>query len=509
MKSIIPSTYSLWRALWQLRFITPKGIFYWGESIFREGVTLMALLRFSAKSYPNQLALVSNDEKITYSSLYRSAQSLTYLLYRHYGLRRGMRVALLCRNHALVPFILAALSRLGVAAHLLNTDMGAEKLGQLLASKHRYDLFIIDSSLMEGFELSLKGERVVYSEQLSQELQDSALTASISLPYIWRGAEMTVLSGGSSGHYHEAARRPSAVQFLPPLVALLRQIGIHRYKSVYIALPLYHGFGLATLITSLVMGKMVVLTRRFYTEEALHTIEKYQVQVMPLVPVMLARLLQEDGASEQLRSLRCILSGGDRLERKLVTDTERLLGKVLYNLYGTSEAGFFLLATPVDLANNKQTTLGKPIAGVYCRIERPDDQGIGTLWVRSRWAMNGRRNRWQSTGDRMCRNKFGYYFHEGRVDSMIVSGGENLYPDVVERTIAAHPAVLTVQVRPIPHPQWGQVLEALVELHPNHSLSEKNLREWLRPRIARHEMPHRIYFGKVHLLETGKRRWER
>ena len=158
-----------------------------------------------------------------------------------------------------------------------------------------------------------------------------------------------------------------------------------------------------------------------------------------------------------MKSVKCIISGGDRLDKKLVDETREKLGDVLFNLYGTSEAGFFMMATPANLATNEETTLGKPITGVECDVRERREDGVGTLWVRSKWAMIGAQNQWQNTGDLVYRNEQGYYFHRGIAKNMVVCGGENVYPEGVELVINQHPAVVNSKVYAVPNtdlPNW-------------------------------------------------------
>lgn len=498
--------YSVWRALIDLHFITPSGLWKWVECLLREGVTLMALFRFSAHFYRKRCAILSDGMSFSYSELYGKACGMASLLHGHYALCPGQRVGLLCRNHITAVLLLPALSRLGVKTYLLNTDIGAEKASVLFRnSSCKYNYLIVDEELRERCLPQSVPYPIITTEQLLEQLKRPELYAKGSLPRVCRGPELSVQTGGSGGHHKEAARRPSATHLLPPLLALLRQIGIHQYRSTYIALPFYHGFGLATLITSLVMGKEVLIMRYFDAKQALQSISDHHIEVVPLVPVMLSRMLQLPQAEDKLCSVRCVISGGDRLDHKLIVQTHELLGPVLYNLFGTSEAGFFLLATPFDLEHCQETTLGRPIKGVHCRVSPPNKQSVGELWVRSRWAMQGRRNRWQSTGDLVYRNADGLFFHRGRVDQMVVCGGENVYPEQVEQTIVQHPDVVTARVCAVPHETFGFVLTADVEKTENSSLTEDTLREWLRPRLARAEMPHQITFRSITLLNTGKR----
>lgn len=102
------------------------------------------------------------------------------------------------------------------------------------------------------------------------------------------------------------------------------------------------------------------------------------------------------------------------------------------------------------------------IRGEKCKVEQQDEKGIGQLWVSSQWTMQGRRNKWQNTGDLVYCNTLGYYFYAGRADKMVVCGGENIYPEVVERTLCNHPKVFTARVIPSENLRQGNRLEAIV-----------------------------------------------
>lgn len=440
---------------------------------------------------------------MNYSELYQYACRLAYLMYSDYNLRQGDTVAMLCRNHTVSLLLLPALSRLGVNVLLLNTDLGTEKIEELL-NRNSCKLLVYDKERKDGRSTMTSPYPAIDTDILYEKLFAKNEDNVFYLPPIFHGPAITVMTGGTSGHYTEATRHPSVTQFLPPFFALLRDIGIGDYNSVFLALPFYHGFGLATLIVSLLMGKKICLMRHFDASQALKIIRNEEIEVLPLVPVMLARMWQQEGAKEKMKSLRCILCGGDHLDRKLVETTHSQLGNVLYNLYGTSEAGFFLLATPDDLSRHSETTLGKPIRGVKCKVVGKDAEGVGTLWVRSGWAMTGRNDQWQSTGDLVIQDTEGYYFHRGRRDGLVVCGGENVWPDNVMRALSLHPAIVASHVYAAPHPEFGNVLNARIELRKDASLTTAEIIEWLRPRISRAEMPHEIIFGPIRISSTGK-----
>ena len=462
-------------------------------------ISLMTLLQWHACWHPKRVALVCDGSTYSYGELYDKAQQMAALLYERYGVRPGAKVSLLCRNHLTSVLLLVALSRLGVDVRLLNTDLPAQRI----RSMSGHSLLVYDDEVRERYLPEVLPCRAVSAEVLSEQLPDG----KARLPFICRVALISVLTGGSSGQYKEAARSTSLWQFLLPFLALLRDVKVHRYDSVLIALPCYHGFGLATLIVSLLLGKKICLMRHFEASAMLDAIARHKIEVLPVVPAMLSRLWQESDAQDQMSSLRCIISGGDRLDASLVSTTLQRVGPILYNMYGTSEAGFLMLAKPDELSmHTDDVTLGKPIRGVRCEVREADADGVGTLWVRSGWAVTGQKHRWQNTGDRSFRDAQGYFFHRGRADRIVVCAGENVSLDGVEQVICTHPAVSDALVATAEDARFGQVLVAQVERKvTGQELTEEALLSWLKPRLSRAEMPHGITFGKIDLLSTGKR----
>lgn len=463
----------------------------------------MALMRFSANIYPNRCALVSNGKRFSYKELYENANRLAKELFSEYGLRSGMCVGLLCKNHFMTMFSLLALSRLGVKIKLINTDVVPVKLNDLV-NKNRIKLLIYDADLKDrqipdDLPCLVKDTTELYHALSANDRKDNLILSRVK-----RGGEISVFTGGSSGKYKEAPRRMSVFQFLPPFYALLEQLRIDEYDSVFLPLPIYHGFGLATFIVSFLMGKKICLVGHFDADEALKIISEEGIEVLPVVPAMLARLWQADNAPALMKTVKCIICGGDRLDRKWIDVTNKHLGKVIYNLFGTSEAGFFMVATPEDLMKNEEVTIGCPIRGVKCKIEDADGSGIGSLWVRSSWAMISMKDKWQNTGDLVSCNSEGCYFYRGRTDNMVVCGGENVYPEHVERIINGHPDVLNSIVFPASDSLFGTVLNAKVELIPNSTLTPDEIKSWLRSRLTRAEMPRQISIESIKTLETGK-----
>jgi fatty-acyl-CoA synthase len=305
---------------------------------------------------------------------------------------------------------------------------------------------------------------------------------------------IVVMTGGTTGRPKPASRKPSVLAFLPPFIALLTRLHLDRYRSVYIATPIYHGFGLASLFMGVILGAEIYLTERFDAARACSLVARNRVEAVTLVPLMLQRMLKSDPGS--LSPLRRIISGGAWLSPALARETLGRLGPILFNLYGTSEAGFCIMAEP-DVLARKPESIGKPVWGVRAIIV--DDSGrevdggaIGRLRIKSAWATS--RNSWIETGDLAYRDPEGDIFLGGRADDMIVSGGENVYPVELENVLVQHLDVDAVAVVGIPDEEFGQRLKAVVVKKRGAALDLGALRDWLRQRVARHQMPAAIEF---------------
>lgn len=141
-------------------------------------------------------------------------------------------------------------------------------------------------------------------------------------------------------------------------------------------------------------------------------------------------------------------------------------------------------------------------------------QSIGEIVIRGDIVMDGyykepeataavMTDGWFHTGDMAVWDEENYLLITDRKKDIIISGGENISSIEVERAIAAHPAILECAVVSAPDPQWGEVPAAFVVLKPGRDLTEEQLCEFLRARIARFKMPRRFQFSANALPKTG------
>jgi fatty-acyl-CoA synthase len=267
--------------------------------------------------------------------------------------------------------------------------------------------------------------------------------------------------------------------------------------------------GFAYLNLSLFLGATVVVRRRFDPQAVLACLAQHKVNVMIAVPAMLQRLLdvpEPARAGLDLSSLKAVLTSGAGLGADLGTRFMATFGACLYNLYGSSEIGFGAIATPADL-KAAPGTVGYPPAGTEIRILGPEGQQlpsgqVGHVFLKSGLAFTGYVgggskeviDGYMSSGDLGHLDSAGRLFIVGRVDDLVISGGEKVYPGEVEEVLAVHPAVAEVAVIGVIDEQFGQRLRAFVVIRTEAKLTEDDLRTYLKDRIARFKVPRDFVF---------------
>jgi len=488
--------YKLLYVLYTIRLLSPLALFRLAAAIYTNGINLLTLLHFSAKTYGDRVALVDEQETLTYNQLFMQSEELSVSLSERYHLESGKKVGLVCQNHASLIRTIFAVSATGADVYLLNAEMSEIQLNDIL-EHHHFDLLVIDEERIHSREkATARREAVLMSYHHTRPAINNLTAVTYSSRQKRRNStgKLVLLTGGTTGRSKEAAHKPSLFNYLDPFYDFLIRLKIFQYNTAYIATPIYHGYGVAVLLLFSALGKKVVVRRGFNAKIACDLIRLHQVEVVTVVPLMLHKMLRTNVSD--LKSLTCIASGGAELSSKLTQDTLNQLGEVIYNLYGTSETGLNMIATPQDLAHSV-CTIGRKIKGVDLKIldEYKNEVKLGKVGqfcIKNRWSMRNGTHTWIETGDLGYQDEKGYYYLRGRVDSMIVSAGENVYPLEVEQMLLTHPQVEDAGVIGVSDEYFGQRLKAYVLLQPDAQMQTEELIKWLRPRLARFQLPKEI-----------------
>jgi long-chain acyl-CoA synthetase len=276
-------------------------------------------------------------------------------------------------------------------------------------------------------------------------------------------------------------------------------------------MPLFHIGGIQQLFTAIVSGNtLVFLDGRFDAERMLETLEREQVTVWSAVPTMVTRVLDALDANPgrfDVTSLRTLVMGGspvpDGLRARAATafpNTTRGLG-VSYGL--TEVSGVVATAAGPEILG-RPGVVGRLLPTVEARIEDPDADGVGELFVRSPGVMKGYwgidddpalgPGRWLRTGDLARLEPDGWLYIVGRSKDVVIRGGENIASVRVEDRLTEHPAVLEAAVVGVPHPELGEELAAAVVLRTGAAVDERELARFAAETLAYFEVPTRWWF---------------
>jgi fatty-acyl-CoA synthase len=256
----------------------------------------------------------------------------------------------------------------------------------------------------------------------------------------------------------------------------------------------------------------------FGASAVLEQIPEHAVSVLAVVPVLLQRLLDAPEFDEaDLSTLRIVASSGSALPIPTVVDWLHRGGPNLYNLYGSTEVGQATLATPTDLSAYPDTA-GRALDGSEIGIL--DDDGtllpagsVGRIFVGSSAQFDGYTGGGgkeivqglMSTGDVGYLDETGLLFVTGRADDMIVSGGENVFPQEVEDVLLADDRIADVAVVGVPDDDFGERLKAFVVRAPGVKITKSEARALVADQLARHKVPRDVTFcTELPRTSTGK-----
>lgn len=295
--------------------------------------------------------------------------------------------------------------------------------------------------------------------------------------------------------------------------------------TMLVCMPLYHIAALGTSLLALQSGARVVLQRRFEPGACLDAIERERVTDTLLAPAIIQALLaMPDVAARDLGSLRQLLYGAAPISEALLVRLRARLQCSLVQLYGMTEnlgLSTFLAAAEHDPALGRLRSCGRAYAENGMRIVDPEGRELppgeigevlvrGPTVMRRYWGDEPATRRaladgWLHTGDAGRLDQHGFLFLLDRVQDMIVTGGENVYPAEVENALAAHPDVLEAAVIGVPDDRWGEAVKAVIVGRDGARPPLESLRAHAGTRIAAYKLPRSVdYVDALPRNASGK-----
>jgi len=484
-------------------------------------MNLMMLLEMATDGFGDRVAIQNGSDRFTYAELFAAAGA-TAATVAESG---AERLAVLDVNSLAVPLGLFSAAWAGVPFVPLNYRLTGNELDALLGSIAPAYL-VTDAERAEA--LAGKVRSVVTRERfLADARASSARAGEWSMDPDAIG--ILLFTSGTTG---------------APKAAVLRQKHLVSYifgsvefgaaaedDAALVSVPPYHIAGMAAILSSVYSGRRVVQLSSFDAETWVRTAKSERVTHAFVVPTMLTRIvdvLVRDSVT--LPHLRAISYGGGKMPQPVIERAMELMPETAFtNAYGLTETSSTIsvlgpedhraaAASDEAAVRRRIVSVGRALPSV--EIEVRDEEGrvcaVGIsgeihvrgeqvsgeyLGIKSRMTDDG----WFPTRDAGALDAEGYLFLEGRIDDVIVRGGENLSPGEIEEVLLVHPAVADCAVVGVADEQWGEAVAAVVVLHDGRDATADELREWVKARLRSSRAPQHVEFRpELPYNETGK-----
>ena len=514
--------------------------------VTRDELTPLAFLERTLRVFPDATAVVYGDQRQSWADFSEHVGRFAGALVRA-GVEPGDRVAVLAPN---VPALLAAhfaVLRVRAALVAINTRLSPDEVGYILDHSGA-KIVLVDPELASRVSEAPTG-LVTRPQLVNLEDPVAGVTGrpldGPSFEEFLDGAEVMPISGGiddedrltSINYTSGTTGRPKGVMYTHRGTYLnaLGELMVHRLErsSAFLwTLPLFHCNGWCFPWAVTAAGGTHVMLRAIEPARVLELVRRERIthfNAAPTVLLMLAEAPEAEGVcfDPPVR----VATGGSPPSPTLLARMEEL-GVIVTHLYGLTETygphvycemqpgweGLELGARARMMARQ-----GVPYhVATHLRVvdEQMNDvpadaESMGEVVMRGNNVMKGYfedpeataqafRGGWFHSGDIGVVHPDGYIELRDRKKDIIISGGENISTIEVEHAIVGHPAVLECAVIAMPHEKWGEVPKAFVSLRPGQTLSEAELIDFCRERLAHFKCPKAVEFVELPKTSTGK-----
>jgi long-chain acyl-CoA synthetase len=479
-------------------------------------VNLATLLRSAAESAPSKAALIGSDSSTDFSTFDREADRVAAWLASS-GIVPGDRVAIAMANVPHFAFSYFGVLRAGAVAVPINVLLTKEEIRRILEdSGARAAIAAPNASAVEasaGLDL-----RVLTTDRWGGLPEPSGHDVDRS------DDDLAVLAytSGTTGEPKGAMLTHGNLLANLHQQMEISQDNVGSDDIFFLALPLFHIFGLNVTLGQLVLnGATGVLVERFDPIAALKTIQQERVTIVFGAPTMYLAWLDTPGAEQyDMSSVRWAVSGAAPLPADTVARFKSVFGVDIFEGYGLTETAPTVTTNRVG-AVPRPGSIGKPVPGIELKLV--DEDGLDVefgdpgeivvrgpnvfkgYWHRDQETERAFRDGWFRTGDVAVADEEGYLYIVDRKRDLIIVSGFNVFPNEVENALLLNPDILEAAVVGESHPYTGETVKAFVRLKPGADADERELISDAQHRLARFKAPTSIeVVDELPRLSTGK-----
>ena len=496
-------------------------------SVLAHARTLGDVISGHVGERPDKVAFETLDGRcVTFGDFDQRVNRLTQSLLAK-GVAHGDRVAILSRNRPEYVEVFGT-SRAGLITVPLNWRLAAPELARLLAHSAPKVLFVDEAhrELVQGLRATLATVEhfvLIGAAKTGWTAYETLVSDGQAVDPVNHARPEDVLcliyTSGTTG-----APKGVAVTHAAALgnarTAASEMLGLSAHDHTMAVMPLFHAGGMwYHLFPSFATGCTTLILAEFEPGLVLRELQARRITNVHLVPTMIGALLAHPAAeSADLQHVRLLFYAASSMPPDLLRRAMLAFPSCGFaQAYGSTEGGVITGLGPADHRRAREPqgerllqSCGRPFSGHEVRLvdhaDRLVAQGaVGEIEVRSPDLMKGYwdnaeatssvlRSGWLKTGDIGYLDAEGYLYIVDRKNDMIVTGGENVYPNEVEAQLFADPEVQEAAVFGLPDPRWVEQVAAAVVLRPGSAATADDLIQRLRGRLAHYKCPKAIFF---------------
>jgi acyl-CoA synthetase (AMP-forming)/AMP-acid ligase II len=477
------------------------------------------VLEMAGEGLGERLALGSGKSGVTFADLLVRSRSAGAGLAR----RDFATVAYVGLNSEAFPIALFASAWAGRPFAPLNYRLPDADLRRILA-RTAPSLAIVDDELAERVQ-GVEGVELLTRSAFLAAARAPGTLVQVQDPDP-ESVAVLLFTSGTTGEPKAAVLRHRHLTSY--VISTVEFMGAAEEEASLVSVPPYHIAAVSAVLTSTYVGRRTVHLEAFTPEDWVRVAREECITHAMVVPTMLGRILDvletEGGALPQLRHLSY---GGGPMPAPTIERALRLLPQVSFvNAYGLTETSSTIaVLTPEDhraaFANSdpraraRLGSVGRPLPTIELEIRDPAGKPVprgaeGEIWVRGEQVSGEYLHKkavqpdgWFPTNDCGWLDDEGFLFLGGRLDDVIVRGGENISPGEIEDVLRTHADIEDVAVIGLPDRQWGERIVAIVVSRGERQ--PEALRQWVRERLRSTKTPEEIlYRSELPYSETGK-----
>jgi fatty-acyl-CoA synthase len=479
------------------------------------------LLEMSAAVMGNREAYTARNAKLSYATAYQHAKGGAVFLSK----MAGDTVVFLGQNGTCFPLALFAAGLAGKPFVPLNYRLPDAELRRLVA-RTSPSTVIADAAMASRIG-GIEGVAVIMREAFEAACADDE-NGCAALPPVDQDIAVLLFTSGTTGDPKAAVLRHGNLTSY--VISTVEFMGAGEEEAALVSVPPYHIAGISAVLTGTYAGRRIAYLDSFAPDAWVQLAHAEKVTHAMVVPTMLGRIL--DVMEETLVSLpdlRALSYGGGRMPRPVIERAMTAMpGVDFVNAYGLTETSSTIAVLgPEDhraaftsddpLVRARLGSVGKPLPSLELEIRGTDGKAVlpprepGEVYVRGEQVAGEYLHKkmvspdgWFATNDAGWLDEAGYLFIDGRLDDVIVRGGENISPGEVEDVLRLHPQVRDVAVYGVPDDDWGERVACSL-VCTGERPSTDDLGEWVRMRLRSTKMPENWDFrGELPYNETGK-----